>query len=198
MAKEDTWHFSILLYRFLENESIFADDWEYDYNAYPWEVRAELKGFQAVLNAFTDGKYNISTNGGRRKIWKAFMTGFGRGEIKCTEEQLEHLSELFPYRPDIFEYWRQHEKPTVGELYEVVFAALAHGFRYITLFSHYPQESLPFKIIERFKAKEIDDRVDDLDDTLIHAIIILLGPDFERKISRAELIQKYGYPKVLD
>lgn len=47
-------------------------------------------------------------------------------------------------------------------MYEVVFAALAHGFRYITLFSHYPQESLPFKIIERFKAKEIDDRVDDL------------------------------------
>lgn len=47
-------------------------------------------------------------------------------------------------------------------MYEVVFAALAHGFRYITLFSHYPQESLPFKIIERFKAKEIDDQVDDL------------------------------------
>lgn len=198
MVKEDTWEFPILLYRFLENESIFADDWEYDYSAYPWEIRAELKGFQAVLNAFTGGKYNITTNGGRRKIWDAFMTGFGRGQIKCTDEQLEQLKELFPYRPDIFEYWREHEKPTVGALYEVVLAALVHGFRYITLFNHYPQGSIPFKIIEIFKTKEIDNHVDDMDDTFIHAILTLLGSDFERRIGRAELIQKYGYPKVLD
>lgn len=187
-----------MLYRFLENESMFANDWEYDYSVYPWEIRAELKGFQAVLNAFTGGKYNITTNGGRRKIWKAFMTGFGRGETKCTEEQLEQLKELFPYRPDIFEYWRQYEKPTVGELYKIVFAALVHGFRYITLFNLYPQNSVSFKVIERFKTKEIDNHVDDMDDTFIHAILILLGPDFKRKICIAELIQKYGYPKVLN
>lgn len=198
MEREDTWEFSVLLYRYLEDESIFANDWEYDYSAYPWEVRVELKGFQTVLNAYTGGKYNITSNGGRRKIREAFMTGFGRGEIKCTDEQLEQLKELFPYRPDIFEYWRQHEKPTVGALYEVVFAALVHGFRYITLFSHYPQGAVPFKIIERFKTKEIDDYVDDMDDTFVNAILILLGPDFERKISRTELIQKYGYPKVLN
>lgn len=198
MAKEITWEFPVLLYRFLENESMFSSDWEYDYSALPWEIRAELKGLQAVLNAFTGGKYNITTNGGRRKIWEALKSGFGRGKIKCTEKQLEKLKELFHYRPDIFEYWRQHEKPTVGALYEVVFAALVHGFRYITLFSYYPQGAVPFKIIERFKTKEIDNYVDDMDDTFIYAILILLGPDFERKISRAELIQKYGYPKVLD
>lgn len=66
------------------------------------------------------------------------------------------------------------------------------------LFSHYPQGAVPFKIIERFKTKEIDDYVDDMDDTFVNAILILLGPDFERKISRTELIQKYGYPKVLN
>lgn len=198
MAKEDTWDFPTLLYRFLENESIFANDWEYDYNEYPWEVRAELKGFQAVLNAFTGGKYNITTNGGRKKIWDAFKTGFSKGKINCTDEQLEQLKELFPYQPDIFEYWRNHEKPTIGELYEVVFAALVHGFRYITLFNLYPQGAAPFKIIEKFKTDEIDNHVDDMDDTFIYAILILLGPDFERKIGRAELIQKYDYPKVLN
>lgn len=198
MSEDDTWEFPILLYRFLENENIFCNEWEYEYGSYPWEVRAELKGFQAVLNAFTGGKYNITTNGGRRKIYDAFLYGFGRGDSACTDEQLKHLKELFPYRTDIFEYWEKHEvKPSVGAFYEVVFGALVHGFRYITLFSHYPQSAVPFKIVERFKFFEIDKLVDDMDDTFIKAILILLGPEFERKISRAELVNKYDYPKVL-
>ena len=197
MAKDDYWEFPILLYRFLENENIFCNDWEYGYSLYPWEVRAELKGFQAVLNAFTGGTYNITTNAGRRKIYDAFLTGFGRGENKCSNEQLKQLRELFPYRSDIFEYWENHEKPSIGALYEVVFASLVHGIRYITLFSHYPQGAVPLRIIERFKSMEIDKHVDDMDDTFIKAIIILLGSDFERKINRSELIKKYGYPKVL-
>lgn len=197
MATDDSWEFPILLYRFLENENIFCNKWEYEYSSYPWEVRAQLKGFQAVLNAYTGSKYNITTNGGRRKIYDAFLYGFGRGENKCSDEQLEQLFELFPFRPDIFEYWKHHEKPSIGALYEVVFASLVHGFRYITLFSHYPQSAVPFKIIERFKFMEIDKHVDDMDDTFIKAIIILLGPEFERKIERTELIKKYGYPKVL-
>lgn len=197
MAEDDSWEFPILLYRFLENENIFANDWEYEYSAYPWEVRAELKGFQAVLNAFTGGKFNITTNGGRRKIRDAFLFGFGRGENECTEGQLQQLRELFPYRTDIFDYWQQHAKPSVGAFYQVVFASLIHGFRYITLFSHHPQSAVPFKIVERFKTEEIDNHVDDMDDVFIKAILILLGPEFERSISRAELVQQYGYPKVL-
>lgn len=197
MAKEYTWEFPILIYRFLENESMFANDWDCDFSDYPWEIRAELKGYQAVLNAFTGGKYNITTNGGRRKIWKAFYSGFGRGECKCTDEQLERLKVLFPYRSDKFDYWRRYEKPTVGELYEVVFAALVHGFRFITVFNLLMRGPVPFEIIEKFKTREIDNYVDDMDDTFIKAILILLGPDFERKIGRTELI-KHGFPKVLD
>lgn len=45
MEKEDTWEFSVLRYQYLEDESIFANDWEYDYSAYPWEVRVELKKY---------------------------------------------------------------------------------------------------------------------------------------------------------
>ncbi len=197
MIEDDAWEFPILLYRFLEYENIFCNDWKYEYNSYSWDVRAEFQGFQAVLNAYSGGKYDITTNGGRRKIYNAFMYGFDRGGNKCSDEQLKRLQELFPYRPDIFEYWKHHEKPSIRALYEVMFASLVHGFRYITLFSHYPQSTVPFRIIERFKFIEIDKHVDDMDDTFIKAIIILLGPEFERKIERAELIKNYGYPKVL-
>lgn len=197
MTHDQRWEFPMLLYRFLEDESIFEEDWEYEYKDFPWEFRVELKGFEAVLNAFTGGNYSIKSNGGRRKIHEAFLYGFGRGDNVCTEDQLNQLRELFPYRSDIFDYWKS-KTPKIGPLYEVIFVSLMQGFKVITLFNDYPKGSVPFKIVETFKSKELDQHIDDMDDVFIKAILILLGPDFERSIGRDDLISKYGYPKVLD
>lgn len=197
MANEDPWEFPMLLYRFIENEHMFKDKWKCKFGAYPWEIRAELKRFQAVLNAFTNGKYRIQSNKGRQEIWRGFMHGFGRENNLCTDEQLEQLKELFPCWNNIFVDWEK-EKPRVGTLYELVFAMLYHGFKYITSFSDYPQGSVALKIVETYKRKEIDQYVDDRDDTFLKAILILLGPDFERSIGKSELITNWGYPKVLN
>lgn len=197
MAKDNSWEFPILLYRYLENEELFSAEWQYDFNDMPWEVRAELKGIEAVLNAFTGGKYNIKTQKGRKEIRFAFMYGFNRAKDRCTDVQLKLLRDLFPYKSELYNKW-ENEKPLIGDLYEVMFGMVYHGFKYFTLFNDYPQGSVPLKIVEMFKSNEIDQHVDDMLDVFIKAIFILLGPDYERSISRSELIKKYGYPKVLN
>lgn len=194
----NTWEFPILLYRFLEEESLFIGNWNYKFEDYPWEVRAELKGFQAVLNAFTNSSYRIQSDKGRHKIHHAFMHGFGKAKEKCTDEQLAQLKKLFPYWDNIFRDW-QKNKPTIGALYEVAFAMLYHGFKLITIFNdYYPKGSAAYTIIETFHSKNISQLVDDMNDNFIKAILILLGPEFERKIERSELIRNWGYPKVLN
>lgn len=105
-------------YRYLENEDFFRNEWSYSFNELPWEIRAELKGFEAVLNAFTGEKYNITTEKGRSDINYAFTFGFNREKDRCTDEQLK---ELFPYKSEIFNKWK-NEKPLIGDLYEVVFS----------------------------------------------------------------------------
>lgn len=193
----DTWEFPILLYRFLEEESMFKGKWEYPFEAYPWEVRAELKGFQAVLNAFTNGDYRIQSDKGRNKIRYAFMHGFDKENEKCSDEQLSKLQELFPYWDTIFRDWEK-DKPTIGALYEVVFAMLYHGLKFITLFKDSAKGSVAYTIVEQFQWKEMAKVVDDMDDEFLKAILILLGPEYERKIERSELVEKWGYPKVLN
>lgn len=197
MAKDNSWEFPILLYRYLENEELFSAEWQYDFNDIPWEVRAELKGFEAVLNAFTGGKYNIKTQKGRKEIRFAFMYGFNRTKDMCTDVQLKLLRDLFPYKSELYDKW-ENEKPLIGDLYEVMFGMVYCGFKYFTLFNDYPQGSVSLKIVEMFKSNEIDQHVDDMLDVFIKAIFILLGPDYERSISRSELIKKYGYPNVLN
>lgn len=194
---EDTWEFPVLLYRFLEEENLFKGKWEYKFEAYPWEIRAELKGFQAVLNAFTNGNYRVQSERGRHKIRHAFMHGFGKAKEKCTDEQLTRLKDLFPYWDNSFRDW-QKDKPMVGALYEVAYAMLYHGFKFFTILNDYPKESVAYAIVETFHRKEICHVVDDLCDNFIKAILILLGPEFERKIERSELIQNWDYPKVLN
>lgn len=116
------------------------------------------------------------------------------GDTLCSDKQLEKLKELFPHKVEIFNSFKQN-RPSIGEFYLILFDVLRYGFHYITEFyeQKYPPEA---NIVHTFKDREIDKHIDDNDDILIKAIMVLLGDELcSRSFTRKELQDKYNYPK---
>lgn len=186
------WEFSHLLYQYLENYYYFK--WQYHFHNYPF--RYELKKLEAVLNAFTGKKYNIESDEDRDEIQELIEYGFDLGDTLCSDKQLEKLKELFPHKVEIFNSFKQ-DRPSIGEFYLIIFDVLRYGFHYITTPEFYEQKYPPeANIVHTFKDREIDKHIDDNDDILIEAIIILLGDELcSQSFTRKELQDKYNYPK---
>lgn len=180
-----------MLYKYLQHRLHFY--WKCHYSEYD-PFKYELKILTSVVNAFTDNNFNIEDDEDRDAIQELLEFGFGLGDKLCTEEQLVLLKGLFPENVSQFEHFVDN-KPTIGELYCILFDILRYGFEYITIFMEvdkYPPEA---NIVQTFKEKEIDRIIDDNDDIIIEAMKVLLGEDLcGQYFTTQELQNKYGYP----
>lgn len=111
----------------------------------------------------------------------------------CTDEELASLCKLFPQQRELFNNFKD-KKPRKIEFYVLLFDVLFYGFEYITVFDYqkYPPEA---NIVHTFKDEVIDIPVDDNDDIIIEAIMVLLDDELCGKtFTTEELKEKYGYP----
>lgn len=186
------WGFEQMIYKYLQHREHFY--MKYKYSEFD-PFKYELKILTSVVNAFTDNDFDIVNDDDRDAIQDLVEFGFGMDEKPCTEEQLIRLINLFPENVAQFENIIEN-KPTIGDIYCILFDILQYGYEYIFTFYDvkYPPEA---NIVQTFKAKEIDKVVDDNDDIIIEAMKILLGNDFCNKtFTDLELQEKYKYPKI--
>lgn len=184
------WTFPLVIYQYLENYDHFY--WGKSFQSEIFSI--ELKKLQSLIYAYTGVNYNVESAEGRDKIKELFDTAFGLSYLICTDEQIEKLRSLFPHKAELFDLY-QDEKPLIADFYTLIFDLLRQGFEYITLFSAFGIGDV-MDIISQYKEKEIDKHVDDKDDILVEAIMVLLGDNFRKSFSRKELIAKYKFPNT--
>lgn len=182
-----------MLYKYLQHRQYFY--WKGKYSHHN-PFKYELKILASVVSAFTDNNFDIEDDEDRDAIQDLVEFGFGMDDKLCAEEQLVKLIDIFPERVEQFEHFIE-DKPTIGELYCILFDILRYGYEYLMTFGiermKYPPEA---NIVHTFKDNEIDRAIDDNDDIIIDAMKILLGNEFCNKIfSDKELQEKYNYPK---
>lgn len=191
------WDFPALIWEYCELRFYFksTEIW----NSYPWYTQVELKKVCAVLNAITGCNYIVETLEGKKGIEDAFYHGFGLGSNLYTEEQAEQLKSLMKC-PELFKYLGRLQLPYVCDFYDELYLAYEAGHKYITRFDFVNIEiknnDPVFKIINEFKFQEQDKFIYRMNRIIVKAMIILLGNNFERTFTTAELIEKYKYPDV--
>lgn len=185
----DIWNFPLVIYQYLDNYYYF----KIGYSFMEWPFKVELKKLQSLVFAYSGIDYNIESVEGRDKIKELFDNAFGSADLICSDSQIIQLRELFPYKAEVFDQYKSN-MPRIGDFYSIIFDLLRLGFEYINLC--YPVKyPVAVDIVRTFKAREIDLPVDNKNDILIEAIMILLGDRFRKSFTSTELIRNYHFPK---
>ena len=191
------WDFPALIWEYCELRFYFKSNEIWD--SYPWYTQVELKKVCAVLNAITGCNYIVETLEGKKEIEDAFYHGFGLGSNLYTEEQAEQLKSLMKCT-ELFKYLGRMHLPLVGDFYNELYLAYQAGHKYITQFDFVnidiKRNDDVFKIIDEFKFQKQDKFIYRMNRIIVKAMIILLGENFARTFTTAELIEKYNYPDV--
>ena len=184
------WTFPLVIYQYLENYEHFR--WGKSFKSEIFNI--ELKKLQSLIFAFTGENYNIESSEGRDKIKELFDTAFGMDYLLCSDEQIEALRVLFPHKAKLFDSY-QNKKPLIGDFYTLIFDLLHRGFDYISMYYAFGLDDVA-DIVLAYKEKEVDKPIDDKDDILVEAIMVLLGDNFRKVFRREELIDKYKFPNI--
>lgn len=190
------WSFFDLLWEFLEIRFYFKseDPWE----EYPWYTQVELKKIIAVLNAFTRGNYIVETMDGKKEIDHAFCTGFGHYYNFYSEKQMFEIKKLLKDH-GLFRQLGKTALPRVGQFYEELFKAFEAGHKYITKFDFLSlniKKDPVFQILNGFKFERQDKLIYKFNQKVCESMMILLGEQFRKTFTTAELIANYSYPNV--
>lgn len=192
MGTVQEWNFEAMIYLYLRFEYAFCDIGEFDQMSKNTQI--ELLKLQSILNAFTEGKYDIQSRNGRKAIEFAFTSGFDIGESLCSREKIIQLKNLFTCQNVNFQRLRK-ERILIKQIYEPIFQTLKAGYKYMTLFNTTVCLSNAQSIIASFKSSEIDSYIYGRNEILVDALKIILGISNDKHFTTHELIEKYNYPK---
>lgn len=184
------WTFPLVIYQYLENYDHFR--WGKSFKSEFFYI--ELKKLQSLIFAFTGENYNVESSEGRDKIKELFDTAFGMDYLLCSDEQIEALRVLFPHKAKLFDLY-QIRKPLIGDFYTLIFDLLRRGFDYISMDYAFGLDDVA-DIVRAYKGKEVDNPIDDKNDILVEAIMVLLGDNFRKVFRREELIDRYKFPNI--
>ena len=189
------WTFWKLLDEYMSTDYFFGTGCLWD--ELPWSIQIELSRLVAVLNAFTGGHYDVTTDEGKGEVIDAFENGFNMRDKPCTNKQLEKLKQLFPEIDDLFDEL-EDERPLIRDFYRYLFAVYHASFNYVTIYNNllnhkYTDE---FWVVNSFKDQNMDAHIVKKVGTIRRAFKILLGDTCNKKFTKSELIEKFGYPDI--
>lgn len=183
------WTFPVLICQYLENYNHFHNGNSFDKSPF----KTELKKLNSVLYAFTGINYNVESEEGRDKIKEIFDNAFGLSGHICEPEKLIKIEKILPVKLKLFLDDVIHmPRIKIGEIYSVLFNLLWLGFQGIN-YSVRIYDPISVNIIISAKKKN---KIDENEEIIFKAIMILLGDDFKKSFLKKELIENYKFPIV--